>query len=66
MSLPNAAELGTLDFSYLGEPFVDVETKSGQNTNSLDFAYLGLPFVGAVTGGTPPVTYNTTQFFMVF
>jgi hypothetical protein len=65
MSLPNAADLGTLDYSYLGEPFVDVETKSGQNTNSLDFSYLGLPFVGATVGGPPP-TYNTTQFFMVF
>jgi hypothetical protein len=66
MSLPNAADLDTLDYAFQGLPFVDVETKSGQNTNSLDFAYLGLPFVGATVGGPPPPTYNTTQFFMVF
>ena len=56
MSIPTVTDLGTMD----------VESKAGQNTNSLDFAYLGLPFVGAIQGGTPPVTYNTTQFFMVF
>jgi len=67
MSTPTASELGTMDFAYLGTPFVSVESKTGQNTNSLDFAYLGLPFVGAqVGGGPPPVVYNTTQFFMVF
>jgi hypothetical protein len=65
MSLPTAADLTTLDYSSLGQPFVDVETKTGQNTNSLDFSYLGLPFVGAVISA-PPSGYNTTQFFMVF
>ena len=66
MATPTATDLGTMDYAYQGTPFVDVESKAGQNTNSLDFAYLGLPFVGAQQGGTPPVTYNTTQFFMVF
>lgn len=66
MALPTAANLGTLNYSQLGQPFDSVESKAGQNTNSLNFAYLGLPFVGAQQGGVPPVTYNTTQFFMVF
>jgi hypothetical protein len=55
-----------MDYALLGLPFVDVETKAGQNTNSLDFVYLGLPFVGAAVGGPPPPpSYDTTQFFMV-
>ena len=66
MTTPTASDLGTLDYAYLGQPFDSVESKAGQNTGSLDFAYLGLPFVGAQQGGTPPVTYNATQFFMVF
>ena len=64
MTLPVATDLDTMDFVLLGLPFVDVETKAGQNTTSLDFAYLGLPFVGATTSA-PPVLYDTTQFFMV-
>jgi hypothetical protein len=66
MTTPTAPQLGTLNYSELGQPFNSVESKAGQNTNSLNFAYLGRPFVGAIQGGTPPVTYNTTQFFMVF
>lgn len=67
MSIPTASDLGSLDFVYLGQPVVVIESGPGQNTNSLDFVYLGLPFVGAKQGGgPPPVVYNTTQFFMVF
>lgn len=66
MSIPTATDLGTMDFAFGGSPFVNVESKAGQNTNSLDFAFDAQPFVGAQQGGTPPVTYNTTQFFMVF
>jgi len=66
MSLPTATDLDSMDYALLGLPFVDVETKAGQNTNSLDFVYLGLPFVGAAVGGPPPPpSYDTTQFFMV-
>ena len=62
MATPTATDLDSMDYAYLGTPFVNVESKAGQDTNSLDFAYLGQPFVGAVSG----TTYNTTQFFMVF
>lgn len=49
MSLPNSADLNSLDYAYLGAPFVDVEAK-GLGTTSLDYAYLGSPFVGAPAG----------------
>jgi hypothetical protein len=64
MTTPTAPQLGTLDYAYQGLPFNNEESKAGQNTNSLDFAYLGLPFVAAAQPSV--VTYNTTQFFMVF
>ena len=68
MTTPAATDLGTMDWAYLGVPFVNIESKAGQNTNSLDFAYLGIPFVGAVQGGAPPppVTFNATRMFMIF
>jgi len=65
MALPTQLEVLTLDFSLNGIPFVKVEAKT-LNTLSLDYSFLGLPFVGIGPGGTPPVTYNSTQFFMVF
>lgn len=44
MALPTNTDLVTLDYAYLGAPFVQVEAKS-LNTVSLDTAYLGAPFV---------------------
>jgi hypothetical protein len=53
MALPSETDLATLDYAYLGQPFVQVEAKS-LDTETLDIAYLGAPFVavgpGAVTG----------------
>ena len=66
MALPTATDLSTMDYAFAGSPFVNVESKAGQNTNSLDFAFDAQPFVGAQQGGTPPVVYDATQFFMVF
>lgn len=67
MAIPTASELVTLDFAFLGLPFCNIESKSGQDTQTLDFAYLGLPWFGASAGGAPPPpTYVASQFFMVF
>lgn len=53
MPLPSNTNLQTLDYAYLGAPFVQVEAKS-LDTETLDVAYLGAPFVAvgpaAVTG----------------
>lgn len=65
MATPTQENLGTMDYSYLGIPFVNVESKTGQNTNSLDFSYLGLPFVGAQVGAAP-VTFDTSRMFIIF
>lgn len=53
MPLPSNTNLATLDYAYLGAPFVQVEAKS-LDSETLDIAYLGAPFVAvgpsAVTG----------------
>jgi hypothetical protein len=44
MALPNSNDLTSLDYVYLGQPFVQVETTS-LNSQNLDIVYLGQPFV---------------------
>lgn len=44
MPLPSNTDLAKLDIAYLGQPFIQVESKS-LDTEKLDIAYLGQPFV---------------------
>lgn len=44
MPLPSSTDLATLDYIYLGAPFVQVEARP-ISTASLDTAYQGAPFV---------------------
>lgn len=64
MTTPTKDQLDTMDYAYLGVPFVNVQTKDNQNTSSLDFAYLGTPFVAAFNTTGP--TFNATRMFLVF
>jgi hypothetical protein len=52
MPLPSNKNLATLDYAYLGQPFVQVEAKS-LDTETLNTAYLGQPFVAV-----GPVPYS--------
>jgi len=52
MPLPNSNNLNSLDYVYLGQPFVQVEAKSLSSQN-LDIVYQAQPFVGAA--GNPPL-----------
>ena len=45
MSLPTQTELKTMDYSYLGQPFVNVPAKTGMALSTMDYAYLAQPFV---------------------
>jgi hypothetical protein len=38
MSLPNKANLETMDFAFEGQPFCDVPAKSGINLDGMDYA----------------------------
>jgi hypothetical protein len=57
MPLPSSRDLITLDYAYLGEPFVQVQNNCG-NTQSLNTAYLAQPFVGAGSSVTSNVYVN--------
>jgi hypothetical protein len=47
MALPTKDDLQNLDYTYLGQPFVNVVAKSSVETSNLDYVYLGQPFAGA-------------------
>jgi hypothetical protein len=57
MSLPNKDNLKSLDYVYLGQPFVQAEAKT-INTQGLDVAYQSQPFVGAAALVEPNVYAN--------
>jgi len=57
MAQPSNTDLATLDYAYLGQPFVQVEAKS-LGTTSLDLAYLAQPFVAVGPGAAPPSGLN--------
>lgn len=48
MALPNKNNLTTMDYSYLGQPFVLVPSKTAIGPNTLDYSYLGQPFFYAI------------------
>ena len=50
MSLPGAADLGTLAFTSEGSPFATYQPTTA-NTNTLAFALAGLPFFAQGGGG---------------
>ena len=45
MPLPTPANLVTMDYAYLGQPFVSVPAKAGLGLGSMDYAFRGQPFV---------------------
>ena len=61
MALPNKDDLATLDYVYLGQPFVQVEAKTLAST-SLDIAYLGQPFVAVGPSSTPALV---TRYILI-
>lgn len=49
MALPTKANLQTMDYSYLGEPFCYVPAKDSISLDGMDYSYLGEPFWAIVT-----------------
>lgn len=45
MALPTSTDLQTMDYSYAGQPFVNVPSKATIDTGTMDWSYAGLPFV---------------------
>ena len=45
MALVNKTDLLSMDYSYLGEPFLWYCANPSDETSGMDFSYLGEPFV---------------------
>ena len=61
MSLPTRDNLLKMDYSYNGQPFVQVTSKTGIDLNTLDYSYLGQPFWAvpmAISGIAIPVAQH--------
>ena len=62
MNVPNAMELKTLDWAWLGLPFVEFSVQ--QDLTTLDAAQLGLPYTGPTSvlqTGPFPLFHPTLQ-----
>ena len=54
MALPTKSDLQKLDYSFFGEPYVQVASKSGIELDGLDYSFFGEPFWGVEDGAAPP------------
>ena len=63
MALPNSTDLQTMDYSFNGQPFVNVPAKSGIDTTTMDYSFQAQPFV---TNPYPTVVTVNSNFFLFF
>jgi hypothetical protein len=65
MSLPTPVNLKTMDYSFQGQPFVDVPAKDGLNLKTMDYSFQGQPFVSNPDAVAPP-SGDTSAFLLFF
>lgn len=63
MSLPTSTDLLTMNYSFLGQPFVNIPAKSTINLLTMDYSYLGQPFVS--NGAATVTTINSGAAFLL-
>jgi len=61
MSLPTRDNLLSMDYTFLGEPFVSVPSKDSIDLTTMDYTYLGEPFVVAFPAVIPPSSGTNLQ-----
>ena len=66
MAPPTYEEKQALDFTVGGITVLEIAPSSTAAANGIDFLVGGIAVIATSPGGTPPVTYNATQFFMLF
>lgn len=66
MALPTQQEQTSLEFIVNGAPYVNVTGKSTIQADGIHFIVNGAPYIATSPTGAAPVTYNATQFFMLF
>ncbi len=60
MALPTKTDLQTLDYSFFGEPYIQVASKSGIELDGLDYSFFGEPYWGLGVSGGGPQSYTLT------
>ncbi len=65
-SIPTKTELETMDYSYQGQPFVNVPAKENIDTTTMDYSYLAQPFVTNPAGGGVVITRRRASFIKFF
>jgi len=65
MGLPTNDNILTMDFHYMGEPFVHVPAKDTIDTTTMDYHYKAEPFVVKTEAAIEPININT-NFFLFF
>lgn len=58
MPLPSKTELQKMNYSFLGQPFVDIPAKAGLDLKTMDYSFQAQPFV------PNPDAVNTGNFFI--
>lgn len=66
MALLTPTQLATMDYVYLGAPFVYVPAKSAIVLATMDYVYLGAPFVTNDYAAAPPATGTARSFGFIF
>jgi len=62
--LPTANDLKTMDYSFQGQPFVDIPAKESINLETMDYAFQGQPFVTILSTEELPPEVKTNILFI--
>jgi hypothetical protein len=65
MSLPTAVDLQTMDYAFLGQPFVNVPAKFGIDLKGMDYAFEGQPFVAPDMASSDAPRQSLTAIMVV-
>lgn len=52
MAIPNSTDLKKMDYSFHGEPFVDIPSKDSFSLSTMDYSFNGQPFTSNPSGPT--------------
>lgn len=70
MALPTKTELQSMDYSWMGSPFVECPAKSGIDLTTMDYVWMGSPFVAnpaaAVVGGVSTINLTPRIYRMIY
>lgn len=64
MALPTKTDLQTMDYPFMGQPFVSVPAKFTVDTTTMDYPFMGQPFVTNPSASSGSTVYAITRGFV--